>query len=246
MTSTLKKSKYPGWETVKRKPQTWPPLWSWLMGTGSTRSILTWSTPPNLERRSPVWWSTPASINPSSQTGVRPNIFLTLLPLWRHIYGIKQKIWNLFCYYTCTAKQILYILIMCLCLQLFTIRAWFLYPTDPSLPEPERNKIAIGASGLVLGIIIAAAGLIYYKKKSSGQFRWEQIRLILIHIHVCIFINLLFLLCQGGSWYLTDYSQSDVTWFWLEQDLFGSLIESFWHNFHIQSPYTEIFTCVSL
>uniref|UniRef100_A0A8C1AZN2 Ig-like domain-containing protein n=3 Tax=Cyprinus carpio TaxID=7962 RepID=A0A8C1AZN2_CYPCA len=40
---------------------------------------------------------------------------------------------------------------------------------DPSLPESERNKIAIGASGLVLGIIISAAGLIYYKKKSSGR-----------------------------------------------------------------------------
>ncbi|XP_039527994.1 H-2 class II histocompatibility antigen, E-S beta chain-like [Pimephales promelas] len=40
---------------------------------------------------------------------------------------------------------------------------------DPSMPEPERNKIAIGASGLVLGIIIAAAGLIYYKKKSTGR-----------------------------------------------------------------------------
>jgi len=39
------------------------------------------------------------------------------------------------------------------------------------MPEPERNKIAIGASGLVLGIIIAAAGLIYYKKKSTGQWR---------------------------------------------------------------------------
>ncbi|KTG35322.1 hypothetical protein cypCar_00047941, partial [Cyprinus carpio] len=38
---------------------------------------------------------------------------------------------------------------------------------DPSFPEGERNKIAIGASGLVLGIIIAAAGLIYYKKKSA-------------------------------------------------------------------------------
>ncbi|ROL41600.1 DLA class II histocompatibility antigen, DR-1 beta chain [Anabarilius grahami] len=42
---------------------------------------------------------------------------------------------------------------------------------DPSLSEPEKNKIAIGASGLVLGIIIAAAGLIYYKKKSSGQWK---------------------------------------------------------------------------
>ncbi|XP_043102145.1 H-2 class II histocompatibility antigen, E-S beta chain-like [Puntigrus tetrazona] len=40
---------------------------------------------------------------------------------------------------------------------------------DPSLPESERNKIAIGASGLVLGVIIAAAGLIYYKKKSAGR-----------------------------------------------------------------------------
>ncbi|XP_051508811.1 H-2 class II histocompatibility antigen, E-S beta chain-like [Myxocyprinus asiaticus] len=40
---------------------------------------------------------------------------------------------------------------------------------DPSLPESERNKIVIGASGLVLGIVIAAAGLIYYKKKSTGR-----------------------------------------------------------------------------
>ncbi|XP_043102147.1 H-2 class II histocompatibility antigen, E-S beta chain-like [Puntigrus tetrazona] len=43
------------------------------------------------------------------------------------------------------------------------------YDWDPSLPESERNKIAIGASGLVLGVIIAAAGLIYYKKKSAGR-----------------------------------------------------------------------------
>uniref|UniRef100_A0A8C1GR39 MHC class II beta chain-like n=1 Tax=Cyprinus carpio TaxID=7962 RepID=A0A8C1GR39_CYPCA len=44
-----------------------------------------------------------------------------------------------------------------------------IYDWDPSLPESERNKIAIGASGLVLGIILAAAGLIYYKKKSAGR-----------------------------------------------------------------------------
>ncbi|KAK2915749.1 hypothetical protein Q8A67_000123 [Cirrhinus molitorella] len=43
------------------------------------------------------------------------------------------------------------------------------YEWDPSMSESDRNKIAIGASGLVLGIIIAAAGLIYYKKKSSGR-----------------------------------------------------------------------------
>ncbi|XP_063051578.1 H-2 class II histocompatibility antigen, A-S beta chain-like [Engraulis encrasicolus] len=39
-------------------------------------------------------------------------------------------------------------------------------PWDSSMPEPERNKIAIGAAGLVLGVIIALAGFIYYKKKS--------------------------------------------------------------------------------
>uniref|UniRef100_A0A8C2DRQ9 Major histocompatibility complex class II integral membrane beta chain gene n=1 Tax=Cyprinus carpio TaxID=7962 RepID=A0A8C2DRQ9_CYPCA len=44
-----------------------------------------------------------------------------------------------------------------------------IYDWDPSLPESERNKIAIGASGLVLGIVLAAAGLIYYKKKSEGR-----------------------------------------------------------------------------
>ncbi|XP_073674698.1 H-2 class II histocompatibility antigen, I-E beta chain-like isoform X2 [Garra rufa] len=44
-----------------------------------------------------------------------------------------------------------------------------IYDWDPSLPESERNKLAIGASGLVLGIILSAAGLIYYKKKSAGR-----------------------------------------------------------------------------
>ncbi|KAL1269474.1 hypothetical protein QQF64_031763 [Cirrhinus molitorella] len=44
-----------------------------------------------------------------------------------------------------------------------------IYDWDPSMSESERNKFAIGASGLVLGIIIAAAGLIYYKKKSAGR-----------------------------------------------------------------------------
>jgi len=63
--------------------------------------------------------------------------------------------------------------------------------TDSSLPESERNKIAIGSSGLVLGIIIAAAGLIYYKKKSTGQFRFKSFRLILVCVHhscTCIFL----------------------------------------------------------
>uniref|UniRef100_A0A3Q1GHT1 H-2 class II histocompatibility antigen, E-D beta chain-like n=1 Tax=Acanthochromis polyacanthus TaxID=80966 RepID=A0A3Q1GHT1_9TELE len=39
---------------------------------------------------------------------------------------------------------------------------------DPSMPESERNKIAIGASGLVLGLVLSLAGFIYYKRKARG------------------------------------------------------------------------------
>ncbi|KAG9345257.1 hypothetical protein JZ751_009803 [Albula glossodonta] len=39
---------------------------------------------------------------------------------------------------------------------------------DPSMPEAERNKVIIGASALVLGLIITIAGVVYYKKKSTG------------------------------------------------------------------------------
>nr|XP_009302413.1 rano class II histocompatibility antigen, A beta chain-like [Danio rerio] len=44
-----------------------------------------------------------------------------------------------------------------------------IYDWDPSLPESERNKIAVGASGLVMGFIIAAVGILYYRKKSTGM-----------------------------------------------------------------------------
>ncbi|XP_034020040.1 H-2 class II histocompatibility antigen, E-S beta chain-like [Thalassophryne amazonica] len=40
---------------------------------------------------------------------------------------------------------------------------------NPSLPESERNKIAIGASGLILGLILSLAGFIYYKRKANGR-----------------------------------------------------------------------------
>ncbi|XP_026188795.1 H-2 class II histocompatibility antigen, E-S beta chain-like isoform X1 [Mastacembelus armatus] len=40
---------------------------------------------------------------------------------------------------------------------------------DPSLPESERNKIAIGASGLILGLILSLAGFIYYRRKARGR-----------------------------------------------------------------------------
>ncbi|XP_058479684.1 H-2 class II histocompatibility antigen, E-S beta chain-like [Solea solea] len=39
---------------------------------------------------------------------------------------------------------------------------------EPSMPESERNKIAIGASGLILGLTLSLAGFIYYRKKSRG------------------------------------------------------------------------------
>ncbi|XP_030266314.1 HLA class II histocompatibility antigen, DQ beta 1 chain-like [Sparus aurata] len=40
---------------------------------------------------------------------------------------------------------------------------------DPSMPESERNKIAIGASGLILGLILSLAGFIYYNTKARGR-----------------------------------------------------------------------------
>ncbi|KAF5891094.1 MHC class II beta chain, partial [Clarias magur] len=41
------------------------------------------------------------------------------------------------------------------------------YKWDPSMSDADKNKIAIGASGLVLGVVLSGAGFIYYKKKSS-------------------------------------------------------------------------------
>ncbi|CAI5692274.1 unnamed protein product [Oreochromis niloticus] len=40
---------------------------------------------------------------------------------------------------------------------------------DPSMPESERNKLAIGASGLILGLILSLAGFIYYRRKAQGR-----------------------------------------------------------------------------
>ncbi|CAB1334651.1 unnamed protein product [Coregonus sp. 'balchen'] len=41
--------------------------------------------------------------------------------------------------------------------------------TYSSIPESERNKMVIGACGLLLGVVFIAAGLIYYRKKSTVQ-----------------------------------------------------------------------------
>uniref|UniRef100_A0A3Q4HC50 HLA class II histocompatibility antigen, DRB1-8 beta chain-like n=1 Tax=Neolamprologus brichardi TaxID=32507 RepID=A0A3Q4HC50_NEOBR len=47
---------------------------------------------------------------------------------------------------------------------------------DPSssMPESERNKLAIGASGLILGLILSLAGFIYYRRKARGQNSHSQ------------------------------------------------------------------------
>uniref|UniRef100_A0A3P8TF73 Ig-like domain-containing protein n=1 Tax=Amphiprion percula TaxID=161767 RepID=A0A3P8TF73_AMPPE len=46
---------------------------------------------------------------------------------------------------------------------------------DPSMPKSDEEKIAIGASALILDLIFGLAGFIYYKNKSELQ------QLILIH-----------------------------------------------------------------
>ncbi|XP_029282898.1 H-2 class II histocompatibility antigen, I-E beta chain-like [Cottoperca gobio] len=40
---------------------------------------------------------------------------------------------------------------------------------DPSMSESDRNKIAIGAAGLILGLTLSLAGFIYYKRKARGR-----------------------------------------------------------------------------
>ncbi|XP_036416763.1 SLA class II histocompatibility antigen, DQ haplotype C beta chain-like [Colossoma macropomum] len=40
---------------------------------------------------------------------------------------------------------------------------------DPSLPDSEKGKIAAGAAGVVLGIVMAVGGFVYYKRKSPGK-----------------------------------------------------------------------------
>lgn len=43
-----------------------------------------------------------------------------------------------------------------------------LYEWDPT-PESQKNKIAVGTAGLLLGLVVLIAGLIYYKKNSAGR-----------------------------------------------------------------------------
>lgn len=45
----------------------------------------------------------------------------------------------------------------------------FLTILDPSLPVPERIKIAVGLSGLILGFVMLSSGFIYYKNKSKAH-----------------------------------------------------------------------------
>uniref|UniRef100_A0A8D0A2M2 Ig-like domain-containing protein n=1 Tax=Sander lucioperca TaxID=283035 RepID=A0A8D0A2M2_SANLU len=49
----------------------------------------------------------------------------------------------------------------------FTLSKPALQVWDPSLPVPERIKIAVGLSGLILGFVMLSSGFIYYKNKSK-------------------------------------------------------------------------------
>uniref|UniRef100_A0A3P8THY2 Ig-like domain-containing protein n=1 Tax=Amphiprion percula TaxID=161767 RepID=A0A3P8THY2_AMPPE len=40
---------------------------------------------------------------------------------------------------------------------------------DPSMPKSDEEKIAIGASALILDLIFGLAGFIYYKSRTQGQ-----------------------------------------------------------------------------
>ncbi|XP_034534667.1 H-2 class II histocompatibility antigen, E-S beta chain-like [Notolabrus celidotus] len=50
-----------------------------------------------------------------------------------------------------------------------SLKAPLIVDWDSSMPESERNKIAIGASGLILGLILSLAGFIYYKSKTRRR-----------------------------------------------------------------------------
>uniref|UniRef100_A0A3Q1GBM0 Ig-like domain-containing protein n=1 Tax=Acanthochromis polyacanthus TaxID=80966 RepID=A0A3Q1GBM0_9TELE len=57
---------------------------------------------------------------------------------------------------------------------------WY-YQIHSHLEYTPRNKIAIGASGLVLGLVLSLAGFIYYKRKARGQTSLHQ----LIPVYTC-------------------------------------------------------------
>ncbi|KAK2898773.1 hypothetical protein Q8A67_010191 [Cirrhinus molitorella] len=44
-----------------------------------------------------------------------------------------------------------------------------IYHWDPSMSESDKNKVITGAAGLVLGVIMAVGGLIYYIRKKKAH-----------------------------------------------------------------------------
>ncbi|XP_059181129.1 H-2 class II histocompatibility antigen, E-S beta chain-like [Centropristis striata] len=64
---------------------------------------------------------------------------------------------------------------------------------DPSMPESDRNKFAIGASGLILGLVLSLAGFMYSKRKSQGWILALVLVLILILVLILDLILVLVL-----------------------------------------------------
>lgn len=147
-----------------------PPRTSWQTATGTTSCTLTWSTRPGESRTT----ATCRSTTPDSV--YCPGLCLLTEPLlcWNRSgekiscvvehASLKTpliKDWGKYlsvCSAACLSPCPYTRLSVSTCL-----------PSDPSMPESQRNQIAIGASGLILGVILSLAGFIYYKRKSRGQ-----------------------------------------------------------------------------
>uniref|UniRef100_A0A8B9J7M4 Si:busm1-228j01.4 n=1 Tax=Astyanax mexicanus TaxID=7994 RepID=A0A8B9J7M4_ASTMX len=56
----------------------------------------------------------------------------------------------------------------------FSQPALFHWQKEP-LSEAERDKVVVGVTGLLMGVIIATTGLIYYKRKQTG---WTSVQVL--------------------------------------------------------------------
>lgn len=155
----------------RRSALMWPPLMSWLMVTGSTRSTLTWSTHPGQGNSSQAFmsscsWSTLVFL--VQLADVDASLCFELMQVWREDLlcgGARQSEQTSGYWLGYVAVCLSSCLYTCLSTHLSSCRL----SSDPSMPESERNKIAIGASGLILGLILSLAGFIYYRRKVRGN-----------------------------------------------------------------------------
>ena len=51
----------------------------------------------------------------------------------------------------------------------YNIVGYHIFPVSSSMSEADRTKMAVGASGLVLGLVLALCGVCYYQRKKQGD-----------------------------------------------------------------------------